>query len=260
MVQDNDPLVRIFNERGVNISEYVRGFEQTIIGHTFSKLCAYITCFCKPTGEEDFKHGLLSQWRAYGEDGGYALQFSRKKLLAAVENAYTSHGLNYDLQDVYYTVDNPLKSEVLNHIDSFHQAYQDFLEELGRPLDELFNRKSMPSPLAGLTGGPLESLITYLTQTKNQHFSEERECRLSLTEAVSSKVESLSTHYFNLGSLIVPYKKTTPETFPIIDCIEWIVIGPSSRMDTRFKSITQMVRTADFAINVRPSHIPFSRG
>ena len=116
----------------------------------------------------------------------------------------------------------------------------------------------MSSPIADLFGGPLESLLDYLIQTKNQHFGEERECRLSIIEAVSSEVQVLPTNYFKRGGLIVPYKKT-PTTFPVLDCIEWIIIGPNPRMGARFKSVTQMVRTASLAIEVRPSHIPFAR-
>ena len=257
MVQDNDPLVQTFSARGVDIFEYARGFEQRIIGHTFNKLCAYLTCFCKPTGEEDFNHGLLSQWRAYGVDGGYALQFSRKKLKAAVEKANKAQDLSYDLQDVYYTDENPLKSEVLSYTDSFLGAYKVFLEEVGDP--KIFRTLSMSSPVAGLLGEPLESLLDYLIQTKNQHFGEERECRLSLIEAVSSEVKVLPTNHFKRGGLIVPYKKTPRETFPLIDCIEWIIIGPNPRMGARFKSVNQMVRTAGLTIKVRPSHIPVAR-
>lgn len=259
MVQDNDPLVQTFSSRGVDIPEYARGFEQRIMAHAFSALCAYITCFCKPIGAEDFSHGLLSQWRAYGVDGGYALQFSRKKLLAAVENANKAQGLNYQLHDVHYTVENPLKSEVLSHTDSFLRAYKDFLEEIGAPLNDLSSKRSVRNPIASLLGGPLESLLDYLAHTKNQHFSEERECRLSLIEAVSSELEVLPMNYFNRGGLIVPYKKTPRTTFPLLDCIEWIIIGPNPRMGARFKSVTQMVRTAGLAIKVRPSHIPFAR-
>ena len=130
MIKDNEALVETFRSRGVDILEYAQKFEQTIIAHIFHALCAYITCFCKPTGPEDFRHGLLSQWRAYGVDGGYALQFSRKKLQSAVENVNKAQGLNYDLQDVYYTSENPLKAKVLGHTDSFLRAYRNHLDEL----------------------------------------------------------------------------------------------------------------------------------
>lgn len=260
MILDNDPLVEIFRSRGVDIEEYARTFVNWVLGHTFHELCAYITCFCRPTGAEDFVHGLLSQWRAYGGDGGYALQFSRKKLLAAVDSANNAGELSYQLDDVHYTEESPLKSELLAHKNSFIQAYRDFLEQIGRPVNEILEMRSMPNLASGLLGGPLESLLDYVLHTKNQHFSEERECRLSLIEPISSKAENLETNYFNRGGLIAPYKKTPRTTFPLLDCIEWIVIGPSPRMGARFKSINQIVRTAGLPIKVRPSRIPFVRG
>ena len=165
MVDENDPLVQTIRARGVSIFEHANRFEQIIVGMLFNRLCAYVTCFCKPAGEEDFRHGLLSQWRAYGVDGGYALQFSRKRLTAAVEKANEAHGLNYNLQDLYYTNENPLKSEVLKHTDAFIRAFKAFLEELGN-IEELFRERSISSPIVGLSGGPLESLLEYLIQTK----------------------------------------------------------------------------------------------
>lgn len=259
MIEDDDPLVKTFAMRGVDIREYAEGFEQTIIAHIFHVLCAYITCFCKPNGKEDFSHGLLSQWRAYGADGGYALQFSRTKLLAAIEKANDAQKLGYELQDVHYTVPNPLRSEVLKQADSFLRAYQEHLKYLGRPLPDILNNRSMPNPIASLSHASLESLLNYLIFTKSEHFREEKEARISLIEPVSSEAEVLPINYFNRSGLIVPYKKTPSATFPLLDCIEWIVIGPNPRMNARFKSVTQMVRSAGIAIGVRPSHIPFVR-
>jgi len=122
MIEDDDPLVKTFAMRGVDIREHAERFEQIVIEQIFHILCAYITCFCNPNGKEDFRHGLLSQWRAYGADGGYALQFSRTKLLAAIEKANDAQSLGYELQDVHYTVPNPLRSEVLKQADSFLRA------------------------------------------------------------------------------------------------------------------------------------------
>ncbi|MEM4988848.1 DUF2971 domain-containing protein [Collimonas sp. H4R21] len=256
MIKADDPLVHTFSSRGIDIREYAQDFEQKITLQALGSLCAYITCFCKPKNEEDFRHGLLSQWRGYGTDGGYALQFSRKKLLAAIENANNCAGLNYQLQDAYYTVENPLKSEVLSHTSAFLRAYKGYLDGLGK-LD--FRKKSMPNPLATLLEGPLESLLDYLVHTKNEHFGEERECRLSLVDAVSSNLNVLPINYFNRNGLIVPYKKTPSSSFYLLDCVEWIVVGPGPRMSARFKSVVQMVRQAGLEIDVRPSHIPFTR-
>lgn len=257
MIEANDPRVLIFSRRGVDIMEYADLFEQQIADMALSSLCAYITCYCKPTSEEDFHHGLLSQWRGYGADGGYALHFSRKKLVAAIETANKTDGLNYELKDVHYTVENPMKTEVLSHTDAFVRAYMGHLDELSKPLD--FSKNTMCNPIAGLPGGPLEAFLDYLVHTKNKHFREERECRLSLIQLVSTSAGSLPVQYFNRRGLLVPYTKTPCSSFNVLDCVEWIVIGPGPRMSARFKSVSQLVRQSGREIKVRASHIPFTR-
>jgi len=256
LIEANDSLVDTFAQRGVDIREYADHFEQQITGMALSSLCAYITCFCKPTGKEDFHHGLLSQWRGYGSDGGYALHFSRKKLLAAIERSNKSDGLAYELQDVYYTAENPMKAEVLSHKEAFVSEYMSFLEELSEPLD--VNKRTMRNPIVGLLDGALESFLDYLIHTKNGHFGEERECRLSITQ-LSAGPDQLPVQYFNRGGLLVPYTKTPHLSFNILDCIDWIVIGPGPRMNARFKSVFQLVRQSGREIKVRASHIPFTR-
>lgn len=255
--EGNNPRVLIFSQRGVDVREYADHFEQQIAAMVLSSLCAYITCFCKPTKEEDFHHGLLSQWRGYGSDGGYALHFSRKKLLAAIESANKTDGLNYGLQDVHYTVENPMKAEILSHTDSFVRAYMEYLDELAKPFD--FSKNTMRSPIAGLTGGSLEAFLDYLVHTKNKHFGEERECRLSLMQLVSMSKGCLPVNHFNRSGLLVPYTKTPRSSFNVLDCVEWIVIGPGPRMSARFKSVCQLVRQSGREIKVRASHIPFTR-
>lgn len=257
MIQSGDPRVQTFRQRGVDIREYANHFEQQIAGIALSSLCAYITCFCKATGKEDFLHGLLSQWRGYGSDGGYALHFSRKKLLAAIECANKTDGLEYELQDVHYIVENAMKAVVLSHSDAFVRAYTDYLDELAKPLDS--SRKTRRNPLEGLAGGPLESFLDYLIHTKNMHFGEERECRLSHIQLVSASAGGLPIHYFNRGGLLVPYTSTPHSSFNVLDCVEWIVIGPGPRMGARFKSVVQLVRLSGREIQVRASYIPFTR-
>jgi hypothetical protein len=132
-----------------------------------------------------------------------------------------------------------------------------FLDELAEPLN--FSKKTMRSPIAGLPGGPLEAFLDYLVYTKNQHFGEERECRLSLIQLVSASSGCLPVHYFNRGGLLVPYTKTPRSSFNVLDCVEWIVIGPGLRMGARFKAVSQLVRQSGREITVRASHIPFTR-
>ena len=211
LIESNDRRVAIFANRGVDIMHYADRFEQLIASMALNSLCTYITCFFRPTAEEDFLHGLLSQWRGYGVDGGYVLHFSRAKLKDAIERSAKTGEHNYDLEDVHYSVDNPLKQALLDHQEAFLAGYLAHLDELAGPLD--FNKKTMRNPLAGLLGGPLEALLSYLVYTKNKHFSEERETRLTLTQLVTQAEGALPVSYFNRAGLVVPYTKTPLETF-----------------------------------------------
>lgn len=131
------------------------------------------------------------------------------------------------------------------------------LDELAEPLD--FNKKTMRSPIAGLAGGPLEAYLNYLVHTKNKHFAEERETRLTLTQHVARADSSLPVQYFNRAGLVVPYTQTPANTFNMLDSLEWVVVGPGPRLKSRFKSVTQMIQKTGRKIYVRASHIPFTR-
>ena len=253
LIQNADPRVDVFSNSGVDIRHYADEFENRIISYALHSLNVYITCFCKSSNREDFLHGLLSQWRGYGLDGGYAVQFSRSKLLDQVKQFPEAEEF-YDFNDVYYSTENPLKEEVIKHADDFVNAYLNFL-------DNLQNSDSNIDPISGpivkLLGGPLEKLLDFRIYTKSGHFSEEKECRMSNIQHLD-KGAGLPVDYFNRGGSIVPYIKT-PQKFKLLDCIDWIIVGPSPRISDRFNSVNQMVRKKGLKIKVRPSGIPFSR-
>ena len=259
LIEARDQRLKFFQKGPLEALDQAEKFEQLILSFALSSLCAYITCFCKPNNKEEFYHGLLSQWRGYGGDGGYALQFDREKLLKQIEIANKSDKYNYELQDVYYDNNNPLKEKVLEKQEAFVNAYVQYFDEIDRPIGELIKNNSISNPIASLLGGPLEAYLEYLVQTKNKHFSEEQECRLSLVQVVQHYDGCLPVDYFNRNGLLVPYIKTPKSSFNVIDCVEWIIIGPSPRLEARIKSINQLVKRSGRDIKVRPSHIPYTK-
>jgi hypothetical protein len=249
-----DLRLQTFASRGVPFFEYSNKFEGNMLSHALSFFFVFITCLCKPNGKEDFLHGLLSQWRGYGAGSGYAIQFNRSKLRALVEKAQQGGYWGYDLQDVKYCPDNELKDEVLKHSDAYISSYLAHLDRLAQPD---FGGQSVPSPWKGLGDGPLVRLLDYFINTKSPHFSEERECRLSVIEARTSDFAKLEVDYFDRNGLIVPYVKS-PETLDIVGCIEWIIVGPDPRLESRLHSVAGLVKSLGLDIQIGPSHIPFS--
>lgn len=255
MIKEMDPRVISLSRQGADIRDQADRFEQIVVSHTLNVFCIYITCFCRPSTKEEFLHGLLSQWRAYGEDGGYSIQFNRTRLKNTVDQINASLNTYYDLQDVHYAVENPYKVEVLKHTDAFINAYLEWLDEV---IKLRWDRPALKYPTSSLVGGPLEALLDYLVNTKNEHFQEEKECRLSLLEVTGNNSGILPVDYFNRHGLIVPFAQTPPQ-FSIANSIDWVIVGPSPGIEQRFTSLKHMVKKMGLNIDVRPSHIPYSR-
>jgi len=252
-----DSRIKLFHQRGCDPLEYADKFEGTIIGITLASLSAYLTCFCKPASEEDFQHGLLSQWRGYGPDGGYALQFSRKKLNDAIGASAGNAGRSYELKDTNYGPKNLLRDGVMAHKEAYLRAFGQHLDMLAS-LDLLLG-KGFRNPVPELLEGPIEALLDYLIQTKSAHFAEERECRLSLIQLSAHSASTLPVAFFNRNGLPVPFIRTTAPNGDILSCIEWILIGPGPRINARFRAANQLVRNSGHDIKVRVSHIPYTR-
>lgn len=64
-----------------DLKKFVRGFEEAQGRATDH----YVVSFCKASDAWGSQHGLLSQWRGYGLDGGYAIVFDRERLGALLE-------------------------------------------------------------------------------------------------------------------------------------------------------------------------------
>ena len=254
LVASGDKRIQAFSARGVNPYEYAKSFEKHISSMVLHTLCAYITCFCTAGTKEEFTHGLLSQWRGYGSDGGYALQFSKAKLQEEIDRTNDANGTDYYLADVDYEKGNVKQQEVLKYESAFRSAYEDFLDLMAEPFGQ---NAAEYKPLSSLVDGPLSALLDYLIYTKNEHFREERECRLSVIQPIKSSLPQV--YYFNRRGMLVPFVKTSSDSFDILRCLEWVVVGPSPRINSRCKSVLHLVKSAGIDAQVRPSHIPYSR-
>lgn len=247
-------LMSVFRSRNVDPFGFAESFCQLIVNSTFGFIHPYITCFCKASDEDIFYNGLLSQWRAYGTDGGYAIQFNMEKIQNNIQEANKNTAQIYYMQDVYYEIDNPLKFELLKNIEVLRKRFIEHLRFLAKPIT--LESGQIPSPISNLPEGCIESLIKFLLYTKSHHFSEEREVRLVHLGSRSEEEPDLS--FFPRNGLIIPYKKTN-DTLNILECIDGIVIGPSSRMAARHKSLDRVVESTGMRIPIRKSKIPFTR-
>ena len=258
LVSDKHEYVDLIRQHGINIFDYPKDFEEIWFDTMEETFDIYITCFCRAKSELEYQDGLLSQWRGYGGAGGYALQFSHSKMTnwttRTLENK-ESH--KYIFYDVYYSLDNPFKDIVLDHKDFFQETYMNYLDNVAIRLQKLENGdepidSDFKLVLPDAFTGPLMALLLYRILTKNSHFSEERECRMTILDPPDD------IEFFIRNGVIVPYTKTpqAPESF--MDCIEGVIVGPGANQQVRYQGVQHLLKSLDMEIEVRLSKIPYS--
>lgn len=175
----------------------------------------FVTCFCE---DED----LLSQWRGYGTNQGYALGFDSEGLSAA--------GIG-DLIQIQYGLDDPT-------------AY--FAEEL----------KIAPTGTAhpGVRANYLTGeLLPRLAGVKHPRFKEEREWRL-MRKNETGLDDNIKVQYRPSSLGPVPY---IVNKFPI-GCLREIIVGPGEYSEVRREGLELMIWTEGLinSCQVRLSEIP----
>ncbi|WNX83346.1 DUF2971 domain-containing protein [Agathobaculum sp. NTUH-O15-33] len=176
----------------------------------------YIACFTR-------NKNLLSQWRAYGDDGkGVCIGFDLSKFSC------------FDLMHVKYGHEQPLVQidEVCYH-DNDDELIEKFLS-VSTILKEKHNCSSEEKILSMLMCG-LEELSVYL---KGEGFSEEEEIRMvyypcyrellaNLSQIKLPQINGLPIHFRSKNSKLISYfEYPLPE-----DSICEIVLGPKSEVD-----------------------------
>lgn len=258
LVSDKHEYVDLFRKHGINIFEYPKEFEEIWFDSMVETFDIYITCFCRANSELEFQDGLLSQWRGYGGTNGYALQFSRSKLEDwTTKTLINKENHKYIFHDVYYSLDNPFKEIVLDYKFFFQETYIKYLDWAVMALQEL---EKGHEPIENNSGfilpdnfeGPLFALLLYRILTKNSHFSEERECRMSILDPLDD------IEFFIKNGVIVPYTKTPKASEAFMDCIEGVIVGPGPDQHVRYQGVQQLLKSLDMEIEVRLSKIPYT--
>jgi len=189
----------------------------------------YIVSFCGHTEPYDIKNGLLSQWRAYSRDSGYAIIFDTEKLSSLQNKEASEFFMNAGFfGDVIYDND---KEKIESEFSDLFQKIQSLIPELvlGNSPDmlELF------TPFAGS-----------VSRCKHHGFQEESEVRLLLSPWSKNDLEqqrlsdpknvegSKKIKRVHFDSGFVPYIKLfedIDENLPI----QSIIVGPHMDKEER---------------------------
>jgi hypothetical protein len=219
----------------------------------------YILSFC---GQHKNPHvnsnGLLSQWRGYGDGGGFALVFNTQKMEEILEIEEERFQYNtMHISDLIYSDDeNKLKEEL-----------SEDLSIIANDVKQVFNHTKLSGKEKADALKGYQPFVNCISRYKHCGFSEENEVRvvvlptvldqeflkLASTESVILKPEKERKFRKKNGQL-VPYI----ELFNSIDIelpIEKIIVGPHKEKEARAAALSMMLRNTK--IEITCSDIPF---
>lgn len=219
----------------------------------------YIASFCTHSDSYAKENGLLSQWRGYGKDGGYALVLDCKSMsdLLIKENEIFDY-VTLSLSDVVYDDDT--------------QMYQEDLRSSVQDITE-YTIDTMHSALRG--GGAAvatksyPALVNCMSRYKHRAFREEKEVRLvAYLVELAEKYMHIREQEGIAAKLPKPVKtrmrdneeiqyielfKNTEARLPI----EQIIVGPHRDKLKRYDSLQQEIESRGLSIKVTMSHTPY---
>lgn len=218
----------------------------------------YVTSFCTASDDWVSQNGLLSQWRGYGPDGGYAIVFDAEGLYALLaKDASIYHDSEETLifGDVQYDQDIGdfsfiLDKQILEHVRRVRDRFAAYLR---RPED----RQNYEA---------FDSIALLSTFWKHRGFQEEREVRIVVGEPspkIQLKIANEVTtpfrriYSFPRNGITVPcihlFEDQNLEILPI----RRIIVGPHPDKLQRERAVEILLRNHGIDAEVSVSATPF---
>jgi len=214
----------------------------------------YVASFCTTDDPWISEHGLLSQWRGYGLDGGYAVVFDSAELdslLTAESQIYYEERLMWaDAQYHMSELGNVRDEQVLEHL-------QKIMDSVCRHLKTDDIEEAYPA---------LESISLLSTICKHKGFEEEKEVRIVVSEPSveigpdplkESEKPYRKAHSFVRDGVPVPcihlFEDQKLKTLPI----RRIIVGPHPEKLHRKRAVEILLHNHGIKATVSVSDTPF---
>lgn len=218
----------------------------------------YVTSFCTASDGWVSQNGLLSQWRGYGQDGGYAIVFDTKRLDSLLRNDAGHYhdseetlvfgGVQYDegIEGLSFVCDE----QILRHVRRVGDSFAACLRQ----------EKSWEDYEA------FDSIAVLSTLWKHRGFKEEREVRIVAGEPSPKIQRELASevttpfrriYAFPRNGIVVPcihlFEGQKLETLPI----RRIIVGPHLDKVQRKKAVEVLLQNHGIDAEVTVSATPF---
>ena len=253
-------LAQMINDGGLDrvVGLEADAWHSTLRRVTLAMNRPFVLSLSGPSDERVQHSGLLSQWRGYGADGGYALVFDSQKLeamLAAEASAH--HYMQVQIGDVYYHgIDpkiQPATPDVAEYEGIVHQGV----------------RRMMRGGTAEETERFYEAVTALSCLYKHWGFWEEREVRVVVVPA-SNEVAAAGEpqappqkeiQFSDRGERKVPYVELfsaarLADTIAPLP-VKRVIVGPHKNREDHAESVRQELVSAGYAAEVVQSKIPY---
>jgi len=257
-------VVDRFGGLEATIDEVIRGLIQGLYSATLGESDPepfaepYITSFCTPTTQRQAEHGLLSQWRGYGKEGGYALVFDTAQLSKAMDeegkrwpNLFLFGG------DVLYSDanDDEIQAEFGQNLKAISEGFDRWLATSGKDAAAL---------------EPIYLNILFVScRYKHWGFSEEREVRIVAVPPNSQIIDEMKRRRENPSVMPIHHIERNGQRVPTIHLfdsykadghslpIRRIIVGPGGDRAARKSMVEGLASACNLEIPVTVSEIPY---
>jgi hypothetical protein len=240
-----------------DVSALTEAVQESLMRGIFDNVDLFTASLSQPVSDADVD-GMLSQWRGYGSDGGYALIFDTAKL----RDALTCSGSRYSdastcIGDMnYMTVDHPRA-----------KYSKDVLAMEGRIVKALENMSDVNS-LAVDSGNYFDDFINIACLTKHSGFAEENEVRIVVARPANEMLQYLMEGENEKPPRPLQFREYKGLLIPFInlyeadDCalgspIKAIVVGPHLDGLRRAQSLRLLARQLNLDITVHESSLSY---
>lgn len=252
---DRNPARKnLFEETGADfVSEVILHTEETI-QNLWRPLREqiYLTSFCAEIDKkEDIKNinndGLLSQWRAYGADGGFAIVFDTIELDKLLREEFKEFLYGYShITKVFYSHEE----------EKFKKDKKAQLDKLVKFVSDEIVATEQKAPFVNNDG--YGALFDCIAVYKHMGFSEENEIRIVLHLPPDELKASTNSAK---GKKELKYRDRYEEKVPYIELfkgktlpIKKVIVGPHHNQETRAAYLRTRLKNADM---VSISSIPY---
>lgn len=218
----------------------------------------FVMSFCTAAATGDIsRHGLLSQWRGYGQEGGYSLVFDTSRLVQLLKEEGEKWRFDLFGGDVVYSseTDEELREELGEDIDAIATSISEWVGTGGSPesLENVYPALIRCACRYKHWGFHEEKEVRIIAIPPNKELFEEQKARgLVVTEKPRRHFTRAGTpvpciHLFE-GITHLP-EKPLP--------ITRVIVGPHRDKDKRRQAVERLLSQYHLDIPVTVSDIPY---